>query len=84
MLSTILVALIRCYQWTISPLLGNRCRFYPSCSSYALEAIQKHGALRGSVLAVKRVSKCHPLHDGGVDLVPEPNPNSNERCNHKV
>ena len=63
-------ALIRTYQLCISPLLGPRCRFYPSCSAYALEAIETHGLLRGSVLAVKRLSKCHQWHPGGVDLVP--------------
>lgn len=57
----------------VSRHLPPRCRFYPSCSAYALEALEKHGALRGSWLAVKRVGRCHPWHDGGVDHVPEPN-----------
>jgi putative membrane protein insertion efficiency factor len=62
--------LIRLYQWTVSPLLGPRCRFYPSCSHYALEAILRFGALRGGWLTVKRLGKCHPWHPGGFDPVP--------------
>ncbi len=60
---------IRIYQFTISPLLGNCCRFYPSCSNYALEAIEKHG-WKGLWLTLKRLCKCHPFHPGGVDPVP--------------
>jgi hypothetical protein len=70
----ILIALIRAYQWFISPLLGNHCRFYPSCSQYAREAIERHGARRGVWLAVLRLLRCHPWHSGGVDPVPEPPP----------
>ena len=73
MIKILLVGLIRGYKLTISPLLGPRCRFYPSCSSYAIEAIQLHGVMRGSVLATRRLSRCHPWHEGGVDLVPEMN-----------
>ncbi|HTY49403.1 MAG TPA: membrane protein insertion efficiency factor YidD [Steroidobacteraceae bacterium] len=62
--------LIRLYQWTLSPLLGPACRFHPTCSQYALEAIRLHGAFRGGVLALKRLSRCHPWHEGGVDPVP--------------
>ena len=62
--------LIRCYQVAVSPLLPPSCRFYPSCSAYALEAVQVHGALRGSWLAVRRLSRCHPFHAGGLDPVP--------------
>ncbi|AZR81292.1 membrane protein insertion efficiency factor YidD [Thiomicrospira sp. S5] len=62
---------IRFYQLFISPLLGPRCRFYPSCSHYTIEAIQQHGVLCGLWLGVKRVSKCHPGNPGGVDPVPE-------------
>lgn len=61
---------IRFYQLVLSPILGGQCRFYPSCSSYTLEAIAKHGALKGSFLGIKRLLKCHPFHPGGVDLVP--------------
>ena len=66
----LLVALIHLYQWTISPLLGSPCRFYPSCSVYAIEAISKHGVVKGSLLTVKRLGKCHPFHPGGYDPVP--------------
>ena len=63
-------ALIRGYQIGLSPYLPQRCRFYPTCSRYALEAIERHGAIRGGNLAIRRVCKCHPFHPGGVDLVP--------------
>jgi uncharacterized protein len=62
-------ALIRLYQWTISPLLGANCRFYPSCSHYADEALRKHGLIKGSYLAARRLARCHPWHEGGVDHV---------------
>ena len=65
-----LIFLINCYKWTLSPLLGNHCRFYPSCSSYALEAIENHGVVKGSWLALQRLSRCHPWHEGGEDPVP--------------
>jgi uncharacterized protein len=68
---SVLKLLIRGYQLAISPLLGPRCRFYPSCSHYAMEAIETHGALRGSWLTVKRISRCHPFHEGGFDPVPK-------------
>lgn len=60
----------------VSRYLPPRCRFHPSCSAYALEALEKHGARRGSWLAVKRVGRCHPWHEGGLDPVPEPNTRS--------
>ena len=65
-----LTAIIRFYQYTISPFLGNNCRFYPSCSHYMLEAIETHGLLKGVGLGTRRILKCHPWHDGGIDLVP--------------
>ena len=70
----VLMALIRGYQWFISPLLGPHCRFYPSCSQYAYEAIARHGIGRGVWLALRRVGRCHPWHPGGVDPDPEPFP----------
>jgi putative membrane protein insertion efficiency factor len=62
--------LIRAYQLGISPLLGARCRFYPSCSQYALEAVSRHGSFKGSWLAMRRLARCHPFHAGGYDPVP--------------
>ncbi|MDD1622464.1 MAG: membrane protein insertion efficiency factor YidD [Methylococcaceae bacterium] len=67
----LLIALIKAYKYFISPLLGPHCRFYPSCSSYGLEAIQLHGAAKGSYLTLRRLLKCHPFHEGGIDPVPE-------------
>ncbi len=66
----LLILLISCYRACLSPFLGNNCRFYPSCSNYAQEAITEHGTLKGSYLALRRLSKCHPWHEGGVDPVP--------------
>ena len=66
-----LVALVRGYQRYISPGLPPSCRFYPSCSQYALEALQRHGALKGSLLAARRLTRCHPFNPGGEDPVPE-------------
>ena len=65
-----LIGIVRGYQLVLSPLLGPRCRFYPSCSSYALQAVQEHGAARGGWLAVRRLGRCHPWNPGGVDHVP--------------
>jgi putative membrane protein insertion efficiency factor len=69
-----LVLLVRLYQRLVSPALPPSCRFYPSCSAYAVEALERHGALRGTLLAVKRIGRCHPFHPGGVDPVPEVTP----------
>lgn len=68
----ILLSLIRAYRYVLSPMLGQHCRYYPSCSAYAQEAIERFGTLHGLWLAIKRVSRCHPWHEGGVDPVPEP------------
>jgi hypothetical protein len=67
----ILILLIRGYQLIVSPWLGSHCRFYPSCSEYARIAITQHGVWRGLFLSIKRLSRCHPWHPGGVDPVPE-------------
>lgn len=69
-MKAVLLLLLRGYKLAISPMLGQNCRFYPSCSEYAAEAIREYGALRGSWMAGKRLCKCHPWHPGGVDLVP--------------
>lgn len=69
-LTKFLLALIQCYRFAISGLLGNVCRFEPSCSTYAMEAIKTHGCLRGCCLTARRVSRCHPWHPGGIDPVP--------------
>lgn len=66
------VLLVRAYQVTLSPLLPAACRYQPSCSNYAIEALEKHGALRGGWLAVKRIARCHPFRAGGHDPVPDP------------
>ena len=66
----VLLALIRVYQYLLRPLLGANCRFYPSCSDYAREAVEKHGALKGVWLALRRILRCHPYHPGGYDPVP--------------
>lgn len=70
--SWLLRGLVRAYQLLISPVLPASCRFYPSCSAYAIEALAKHGAAKGSWLAARRVCRCHPWNDGGPDPVPEP------------
>lgn len=66
----LLILLVRAYQYLLSPWLGSRCRFAPSCSHYAVEALQRHGALRGTWLAARRIGRCHPWHPGGYDPVP--------------
>ncbi len=66
---TLILAMIKCYQWLISPILGRHCRFYPTCSVYVYEAIVAYGLTKGLILGVKRISKCHPWHTGGYDPV---------------
>lgn len=65
-----IIFLIRLYQIIISPLSPGKCRFVPTCSNYAIEAIQKYGAIKGTMMSIKRISKCHPLNLGGYDPVP--------------
>ena len=69
MVKFLMISLIRFYQLFISPLLGNNCRYYPTCSQYAIEAIEKKGIIKGSWMAVKRICRCHAWHDGGYDPV---------------
>ena len=66
-----LLSLIKIYKLFLSPLLGNNCRYHPTCSSYAIEALETHGLIKGLYLSIKRVSKCHPLGGSGIDHVPE-------------
>lgn len=84
-MKTLLILLVRAYQVCLSPFLGQNCRFYPSCSNYALEAVGRHGALKGGMLAARRLCKCHPWHPGGADPVPEhlsDKPASSRACRH--
>ncbi|WP_371375486.1 membrane protein insertion efficiency factor YidD [Thalassotalea aquiviva] len=67
----LIIAIIKAYQRLLSPLLGNNCRFHPTCSAYAIEAINRFGVLKGGWLSIKRILKCHPLHAGGEDPVPK-------------
>ncbi len=84
-MKTILIILIRFYQKTLSLVMGGSCRFYPTCSSYSIEAIEKHGALKGSWLMIKRIGRCHPLNPGGIDPVPDVDSKTdqnNQCCDH--
>ena len=86
-MKTLLLLLLRGYQLGISPFLGQNCRFYPSCSNYAAEAIREHGAAKGGFLAAKRLCKCHPWHPGGLDPVPKKPPETRQssvacNCGH--
>ena len=73
-MSRLLLALLSVYRRRLSPLLGPRCRFAPSCSAYAEQAVRLHGVLRGSWLALRRIARCHPFHPGGHDPVPPVRP----------
>ena len=70
LIRSLFIAMVRGYQLFLSPLLPASCRYYPSCSAYAIEALEKHGAFRGSVLAIRRIARCHPFRPGGFDPVP--------------
>lgn len=74
----LLLGLVRGYQLAVSPLFAPSCRFYPTCSNYAMEAIREHGALKGAMLAAVRLAKCHPWHPGGHDPVPPHNGHSDD------
>jgi putative membrane protein insertion efficiency factor len=69
-MKTALVALLRLYRFAVSPMYGQVCRYHPTCSAYALEAVEQHGAVKGTWLSVRRVLRCHPWAAGGVDHVP--------------
>lgn len=69
-MKSLLILLVRGYQVSIGPLFPSQCRFYPSCSMYMIEALEKHGAIRGAVMGVRRILRCHPFHVGGFDPVP--------------
>lgn len=71
LVQALLIGMIHVYQWTLGWFIGGRCRFFPSCSVYGLEAVRRHGAARGMWLTVRRIGRCHPWHPGGVDPVPE-------------
>jgi putative membrane protein insertion efficiency factor len=71
-INNFMILIIKFYKTAISPYLGNNCRFHPTCSAYALEALKAHGPLKGFWLGAKRVAKCHPFHPGGYDPVPLP------------
>ena len=77
----LMMAVVRGYQLLISPVLGNNCRYVPSCSAYTLEAMDKHGPWRGLWLGIRRVARCHPFHEGGFDPVPDA-PKA-PKCDHK-
>ena len=72
--------LIRCYQWLLSPVLGSNCRFHPTCSEYAAQAITAHGAVRGSWLALRRIGRCHPWGGSGYDPVPGAEPQKDDEA----
>ncbi|MGL5758655.1 membrane protein insertion efficiency factor YidD [Plesiomonas sp.] len=78
-LAWLMISFIKVYQWVISPLIGPRCRFQPTCSHYGIEALRRFGAVKGSWLTIKRVLKCHPLNLGGYDPVP---PKSDDNREH--
>ena len=71
MIKSLLIRLITLYQLTLSFLIGNQCRFHPTCSQYTKEAIEQDGSLKGSMFGAKRICSCHPWHEGGYDPVPE-------------
>ena len=85
-MKSFLLLLLRAYKLAISPYLGQNCRFYPSCSDYAADAVRRHGALKGSLLVVRRLGKCHPWHPGGLDPVPgscnKPHSAADHSCSH--
>ena len=78
--SLILIAVLRGYQLFVSPLIGSRCRFHPTCSQYSIEALRSHGALVGTWLTLRRLRRCHPLHPGGFGPVPTKKKGRGDKC----
>ena len=76
-----LIWLVKAYSLLLSPVLGNNCRYYPSCSAYMVEAIERFGAAKGTWMGIKRISRCHPFHEGGFDPVPGSEDDKN-KCSH--
>ncbi len=83
MIKFMLISLIKLYRLTLSPFIGQQCRFEPTCSRYCEEAIQQHGAIKGLFMGLKRLSRCHPWADGGYDPVPGHNHPDKKLCHHK-
>lgn len=83
-MKALLLILLKGYKFAISPMLGQNCRFYPSCSDYAAEAIREYGACKGSFMAGKRLCKCHPWHPGGVDIVPPKVASASDDASEKI
>jgi putative membrane protein insertion efficiency factor len=81
LLKWLLIKLVRGYQLLLSPVLGSSCRYYPTCSSYMIQAIEIHGVLKGSWMGLRRISRCHPWHEGGIDPVPG-SPEASACCEH--
>lgn len=80
-MAKIMIGLVRMYQFLLSPLLGSSCRFHPTCSQYMIDAISRFGVIHGTWLGLRRISHCHPWHEGGIDPVPELPVNASKRQN---
>lgn len=83
-LQKILIGLIHVYRYCLSPYIGHQCRFYPTCSKYAIEALERYGIMQGLLLIGKRLCKCHPWHAGGIDFIPEMKKEGILKCNQNT